>query len=229
MNDLFKNATFEELVQGYRETEDAYVCLFCQEIFEKGEVFEEDDHYYDARKMVEIHTEKKHGTVLENLFKEEGKTFGLTDAQLGMLRAFAFGKSDKEIFDEFAITPSTIRNYRQKLRERQQQAKFLMALTELVSIQKEKGTIHLNRKERQIVQNYFLPNGVLREIPNKEKKRLIVLKQVLRPLKAEKLYSELEFTKFIKGIYTDADELKEVLLDSGLVIRNEKNQYIKQK
>ena len=119
---MLENATLKEIIQGYMETPTHYICLFCHESFEKGEIFEEDDHYYDARKMVEIHTEKEHGTVLEVLFKQDAKEFGLTDGQLSMLKSFAVDKTDLEISEEIGITPSTIRNYRQKLREKQQQA-----------------------------------------------------------------------------------------------------------
>lgn len=229
MNSLLKNASLEEIVKGYIETESHYICLFCSEAFEKGEIFEENDHYYDAKKMVEIHTEKEHGTILENLFKQDAKEFGLTEAQLGMLKAFAFDKSDEEIYDEFQITPSTIRNYRQKLREKQQQAKLLMAITELIDINKVKGTIHLNRKERQTIQNYFSVNGVLKEIPNKEKKRMVVLKHVVRPLKTTKAYTEAELIKYLKSIYENASELKQALLDANLISQTEKQTYIKQK
>jgi len=229
MDSLFKGASLEEIVQGYKETEDYYICLFCGKVYEKGEIFEENDHYYEAKKMVEIHTEKEHGTVLNHLFSLDGKEFGLTDAQLAMMKAFAYDKSDEEIFDEFQITPSTIRNYRQKLREKQQQAKYFMALSQLIEEGKQKGTLHLNRKERQIVQNYFNLDGTLRELPTKEKKRIVVLKQIIRPLKVGKSYSESEISRILKSVSTDVDEMKQALLESGLLIENENHTYNKQK
>lgn len=229
MASLLKDASLEELVKGYKETDDYYICLFCGKAFEKGEIFEENNHFYEAKKMVEIHTEKEHGSVLDCLFDLDGKDFGLTDGQLAMWKAFAYDKSDEEIYDEFQITPSTIRNYRQKLREKQQQAKLLMALSVLIDEGKQKGTLHLNRKEKQVIQNFFNVDGTLREIPSKEKKRLIVLKHIIQPLKVGKVYSESELIKFLKPLYKDSFVLKEALMETGLIEEKEGHTYIKVK
>lgn len=229
MDNLLKYAKLEEVVQGYKETDDYYICLVCGKTFEKGEIFEENDHFYDAKKMVRIHTEKEHGRVLDLLFDLDAKEFGLTESQLGMLRAFAYDKSDEEVFEEFQITPSTIRNYRQKLREKQQQAKFLMALTHLIEDEKKKGTIHLNRKEKLIIQSYFTVDGKLKELPSKEKKKMVVLKHIIQPLKIGKVYSDNDVMKLLKGITRQPLDLKEELITSGLLVVDENNNYAKQK
>lgn len=229
MDNLLLNATLQEIVQGYKETEDFYICLICGKMFEKGEVFEDNDRYYDAKKMIEIHTEKEHGRIIDVLFDMEGKNFGLTDSQLGMMKAFAYEKSEEEIYDEFQITPSTIRNYRQKLREKQQQAKLLTALTQLVKQERTKGTIRLNRKEKLIIQQYFNTNGVLKELPNKGKKKMIILKHVIQSLKVGKKYSENELTKYLKSYTAKPTEIKSALIECGLLSVDEQNNYFKEK
>lgn len=229
MDNLLLNATLQEIVQGYKETEDFYICLICGKMFEKGEVFEDNDRYYDAKKMIEIHTEKEHGRIIDVLFDMEGKNFGLTDSQLGMMKAFAYEKSEEEIYDEFQITPSTIRNYRQKLREKQQQAKLLTALTQLVKLERTKGTIRLNRKEKLIIQQYFNTNGVLKELPNKGKKKIIVLKHMIQSLKVGKKYSENEITKYLKSYTAQPIEIKSALIECGLLSVDEQNNYFKEK
>ena len=229
MDNLLKYASLEEIAQGYKETDDYYICLVCGKSFEKGEVFEENDHFYDAKKMVQIHTEKEHGRILDILFDLDAKEFGLTDSQLGMLKAFAYDKSDEEVFDEFQITPSTIRNYRQKLKEKQQQAKFLMALTHLIDDEKKKGTIHLNRKEKLIVQNYFNVDGTLKELPSKDKKKMVVLKHIVHPLKVGKKYTESELIKYLKAITKDPYELIDLLVENQLMVLDENKNYMKQK
>lgn len=229
MANLLKEATYEQLVQGYRETEAYYVCLVCGKVFEKGEIFEENGRFYEAKKMVEIHTEKEHGKIIDLLFEMDGKDFGLTESQLGMLKAFAYDLSDEEIFEEHQITPSTIRNYRQKLREREQQAKHLAALTHLIEQEKQNGTMHLNRKEKQIVQNSFYTDGTLKEIPSKEKKRMVVLKQIVRPLKVGKVYTKQEIDKYLKNIYLHYEDLRQTLIDAGLLLEGENQTYSKVK
>ena len=227
MDQMILNADLKEIIQGYKETEDYYICLVCGKMFEKGEIFEENDHFYDAKKMVEIHTEKEHGRIIDILFELHGKHFGLTNSQLGMLRAFAYDKSEEEIYEEFQITPSTIRNYRQKLREKQQQAKLLSALSELVRDEKRKGTMHLNRKEKAIIQQYFTQDGYLKEIPSKSKKKFVVLKHIIQPLKTGKKYSENELNKYLKSRTVQCSEVKESLMEQGLIIVDEQNNYYK--
>ena len=139
------------------------------------------------------------------------------------------GKSMEEVFEEFQITPSTIRNYRQKLREKQQQAKFLMALTHLIEDEKKKGTIHLNRKEKLIIQSYFTVDGKLKELPSKEKKKMVVLKHIIQPMKIGKVYSDNDVMKLLKGITRQPLDLKEELITSGLLVVDENNNYTKQK
>ena len=135
--------------------------------------------------------------------------------------------SEEEIYEEFQITPSTIRNYRQKLREKQQQAKLLSALSELVRDEKRKGTMHLNRKEKAIIQQYFTQDGYLKEIPSKSKKKIVVLKHIIQPLKTGKKYSENELNKYLKSRTVQCSEVKESLMEQGLIIVDEQNNYYK--
>ena len=37
MDQMILNADLKEIIQGYKETEDYYICLVCGKMFEKGE------------------------------------------------------------------------------------------------------------------------------------------------------------------------------------------------
>lgn len=43
------------------------ICLICGEIFYKGESYPFQEHLYDRMKMVQVHIEQKHGSMLDYL------------------------------------------------------------------------------------------------------------------------------------------------------------------
>ena len=101
--------------------------------------------------------------------------------------------------------------------------------THLIEQEKQNGTMHLNRKEKQIVQNSFYTDGTLKEIPSKEKKRMVVLKQIVRPLKVGKVYTKQEIDKYLKNIYLHYEDLRQTLIDAGLLLEGENQTYSKVK
>ena len=87
---------------------------------------------FDSEKAAKIHIEKKHGSSLEYILKMNSSFTGISEAQRELLKMMACGLSDKEIADKLEIAKSTIRNHRFKLREKEKQARLLLAIMEMI-------------------------------------------------------------------------------------------------
>lgn len=68
-NELFWNASLEEVKNGFIEEEEDYRCIICEDAFEKGRIYEINSELYDAKRAVQLHIEEKHGSMLEYLLK----------------------------------------------------------------------------------------------------------------------------------------------------------------
>lgn len=116
---------------------DYYVCLLCGEKIEKGIVYAEEGVLYEAGRYMRIHIDKVHQSVFEYLTQMDKKVTGLTEHQTSLIRLFYQGKSDGEVQKEMGIgSPSTIRNHRFALKEKERQSKVYLVMMELL---KEKG------------------------------------------------------------------------------------------
>ena len=135
-DEVFNSASPEELKQGFRETQTRVQCLICGEIYDKGEVFPKDGKYFEARKRMQIHLQEEHGSMLHFLI-HSGLT-GISEIQQSVLASMAEGLSDKETADRQKISPSTVRNHRFKLREKERQARAFLAMMDLLKETGEK-------------------------------------------------------------------------------------------
>lgn len=131
-DDIFWNAKVTELIKGYVENDEIYECIFCGERFTKGQIYKIDDLFFDSKKTAEMHIEKKHGSSLEYILGMNSSFTGLSEIQTELLKMMASGLTDKEISEKLDIAKSTIRNHRFKLREKEKQAKLLLAIMEMV-------------------------------------------------------------------------------------------------
>ena len=130
--ELLWSSSQQELVRGIAPRDGQYRCLLCGAAFPQGEVFPRGGRFYDAEAMAALHLREAHGSVLEHLLHRNPGLLGLSEVQLELLRMLAEGCTDKEIAAQKGVSPSTVRNHRFKLREKERQARLFLALMELL-------------------------------------------------------------------------------------------------
>ncbi|GAA0076769.1 DUF2087 domain-containing protein [Clostridium sp. CTA-5] len=240
--ELFWDATIEEVKRGYIEGDESYKCIICEEEFTKGRIYEIDSMLYDAKKATELHIEKSHGSSLEYLLEMNNTFTGISEVQRELLVLIASGLTDKEIAVKLGVAHSTIRNHRYKLREKEKQARLFLAMMELISsgtkkkinkldteslcdAHKTATTIddryNITDKEREsTIKNYMDENGAIKTYPAKEKKKIIILGEVVKNFSKGKKYSEKEINRILKRIYEDYASIRRALIEYGFIERS---------
>ncbi len=235
---IFWEAILEELKQGYIETKDSYTCLLCEKKIEKGIVYPYEDRLYEAERFMRIHIESTHNSVFDYLIEMDKKLTGLTEHQKRLLQLFYQGKSDKDIQNELNIgSPSTIRQHRFALKEKERQAKTFLAMMELLKEKDEYAPAFLpvhktatmiddryniTQDEQEKIINKYFPAGTrkaLSKFPPKEKQRLVVLREIAGALKSEHIYNEKELNQTLKGYYEDYALIRRYLIEYGFIDR----------
>lgn len=227
-----------DLIRGYEEQEDVYHCAFCPAGFEKGLIYSNGDRYMEAEKAVQAHLEEKHGSVFDVLLQEDKKETGLSDSQKEILRHMSAGKSDKDISREIGITPSTVRNHRFKLREKEKQAKLFLALManlnepkegpdQLIPVHKGAKMVDeryaITEKEREkAVDTYFIggAEGPLRQFPSKEKRKIMILQTLLMRFDPDRVYTEREVNEILREAHDDFVTIRRYMIEYGLMTRS---------
>lgn len=238
------NYKIEELKRGYHEAEGEFCCVMCGEKYEKGRIYEVQELLYDAEGAARRHAEKEHGGIAAYLLEQELSLTGISEIQRQLLVCLLNGKSDKEIGKELGIAQSTVRNHRFKLREKEKQAKLFLAMMEQLACRTEKtieksdtGNLEelhasatmvddrysISDVERQkVVQTYMDGNGALRQFPSKEKKKIILLGEIIKNFKPDTEYSEKEVNRVLKRIYEqDYPTLRRALIEYGFMDRSD--------
>lgn len=242
IHELFWNASIQDIKKGYINEEESYRCIICGEQFIKGEIFPIGDKLYDARKAVQLHIKAEHHSMLEYMLQMNRTFLGLTDIQRDFLQCLIESQDDKEVASKMEIHPSTVRNHKFRLREKEKQAKLFLALMQLVEehklepIQKvEDETFHEPSKtatmvddryntteteKEKIIKSYFDETGRLKEYPAKAKRKIIVLEKISTNFKKSKTYSEYEINLILTRIYTDHVLLRRALIEYGFMERD---------
>ncbi|MBU5227260.1 DUF2087 domain-containing protein [Clostridium senegalense] len=240
--ELFWDATIEEVKKGYVENDDSYKCIICEEIFTKGRIYEIESCLYDAKKTMEMHIKDKHSSVIEYLLGMNSSFTGISDVQRELLMLMAEGLCDKDMASKLGVAQSTIRNHRYKLREKEKQARLFLAIMDLISKDTKKkinkvdkdilcdahktATIiddryNVTDKERNtIIKTYMDETGAIKTYPSKEKKKIIILKEVVKNFSKGKIYSEKEINRILKRIYEDYASLRRALVEYGFIERS---------
>ncbi|WP_238020273.1 DUF2087 domain-containing protein [Oceanobacillus jordanicus] len=239
----FWNATVDELTNGYvyDDLNDAYVCLLCNEGFEDGIIYPIDGTLYEAKKAVKRHIEDAHTSVFNYLIRLDKKYTGLSVHQKEILDYFKKGFSDKEIAEaQGGGSPSTIRNHRFKLKEKEKQAKVFLTLMKLLHKSSDKKSdnkfIHFHKgakmvddryaiteeEKNKVLSTYFKQglDGELDTFPSKEKRKIIVLQNIINRFEHERVYSEKEVNAILKGIYSDYVTIRRYLIEYGFMNRS---------
>lgn len=233
----------EEIQKGYKEEGDGYRCIICNKTYEKGRIYNFSDDLYDAKGAVIHHIRDEHKNMVTYLLEKEPNLVGISEIQQNLLKQILEGKSDKEIAKNLGIAHSTVRNHRFKLREKEKQSKLFLAL--MKSLEKEtsksinktdKGFIEehhqtatmlddrytITEKEREkTILTYMDNNGALKQFPAKEKKKLILLGEIIKSFKKDTKYTEIEVNRVLKRIYEDDyPTIRRALIEYGFMERS---------
>ena len=229
-----QNISLEDLMKGYQLINHEYHCLFCEATFDGDQVYPMNEQLLTAKGMIKHHITLYHRSPFYGLLSLDKKILGLSDVQIEMMKFFYEGTSDKDIVSQSNLTSvSTVRQHRFKLREKEKQAKLFLALMQLLK-EPENYLIHKGAKqvderygveqnERDKVLKTYFKNGLegqLETIPSKEKKKLIILQQIVKRFEAGKTYSEKEVNEILKTAHADFVSLRRHLIEYGFMNRN---------
>ncbi|SFD16728.1 DUF2087 domain-containing protein [Clostridium uliginosum] len=247
-NELFWSATIDEVKNGFIENDNEYKCIFCEEIFQKGRIYEIKSELYDAKKATEIHIDERHGSILDYLLRMNSAFTGVSDVQREVITLISRGLSDKEIAAELGVAQSTIRNHRYKLREKEKQSKLFLVMMDLLSNNTSKKINKLDKEvicdapktatilddrynitdkeKNDTIKTYMDESGALKSYPAKAKKKIIVLEEIVKNFSKGKTYSEKEINRVLKRIYEDNATIRRALIEYGFFERtNDCNSY----
>ncbi|BDF34912.1 transcriptional regulator [Lachnospiraceae bacterium] len=232
--------TLDELEKGYRydKENDTYICNYCEQHFEVGQIFSIDNSFYVAEHAVAKHIKSAHGGNLSQLIMSETKYNTLTQNQRELLSLFNSGMSDKNMAKKLGVTEATIRRQRFTFREKAKQAKFYLAVYEQVFETKTPPEnvivpIHnsaiyvddrylITEQERQhILETSFssLTPLVLKTFSPKEKKKVVILTKIAEQFEKGKNYSEKEVNQILKPIFDDYMTIRRYLIMYGFMER----------
>ncbi|MBA4536678.1 DUF2087 domain-containing protein [Bacillus aquiflavi] len=243
-DDLFWNATVEELANGYAfdPVTEKYICLFCNKHFEAGIVYPVDNALYEARKAIIHHIEESHSSTFEQLLNMNKKYTGLSDHQKELLQYFKQGLNDKDIVKKLNVgSTSTIRNHRFKFKEKEKQAKIFLAI--MMQLSKSAGKkkdkeefIHFHKEAKMVDERYAITHeerekilstyfkqgldGSLANFPSKEKRKIVILQHIISRFDSDKVYSEKEVNDILQPIYHDYATIRRYLIEYGFMKRN---------
>jgi DNA-binding CsgD family transcriptional regulator len=236
------NHSVEDITKGFCEENEHYICLLCGENFIKGRIYGIDGQLYDSLGAIKQHIVKEHGTAADYLLKQEPSLTGISEIQRQLLKLIAEGRSDKEIAETMEIAQSTVRNHRFKLREKEKQAKLFLAMMQSIE-EKTSSTIGMSDrgpieethmaatmvddrysitdKDRdKILRTYMDENGALKQFPVKEKKKIIVMNEIIKSFNKHTDYSEGEVNRILMRIYEqDYATLRRALIEYGYMER----------
>lgn len=239
-NAVLWGATLEELKRGYIEVGSGFQCVCCGYPVEKGIVYPEDGVFYEAWRYMLRHIAEEHGSVLEYLLTLDKSATGLSDVQRSLLHLTVQGLSDADIQKRLRIgSPSTIRNHRFILREKERQARLFLAVMELMggrdgaeaSAFAPKGAVRAGRgkparpaggeEAEQALRRYFPqgPERTLQSFPAKEKHRLLVLAAVAEHFEPGRRYPEAEVDSILEQVFGDYALLRRYLVEYGFMER----------
>lgn len=242
ITELFWSASLTELKKGYlfEPPSGEFVCLICGERFTKGRIYDLNGLFYEAEKAAQVHLKTAHSSMFEYLIGMDKKYTGLTEHQKSLMSLFHQGLNDKEISVRMdGVSLSTVRNHRFALREKMKQAKVFLAIMELLEAKMQSETndkfIEIPRSARmvderfaitaaeseEIIKRYFPqgPDGPISEFPAKEKRKVIIIKQLAKRFELGRKYSEKEVNAVLEATFHDYVTLRRYLIEYGFLDR----------
>lgn len=220
-----------ELQQGYYLESGYLHCHYCDTSFAEDEVYPQDGRYFTAEAMIKRHIQQVHNGALAALLQQPASQLGVSASQQQVLRLFAQGLSDTVIAQRLKVSASTIRNYRFKFREKQQQAQHflaamaLLALPDALIMPHDGATMIDDRyaitpQEREKTLKAFLtPDGRVTNWPAKEKRKLIILSEIFKDFNPQKNYSETAVNEILQRHVSDYVTVRRNLIEYGFLNR----------
>lgn len=220
-----------ELQQGYYLESGYLHCHYCDTSFAVDEVYLQNGHYFTAEAMIKRHIQHVHNGALAALLQQPASQLGVSASQQQVLRLFAQGLSDTVIAQRLKVSASTIRNYRFKFREKQQQAQHflaamaLLALPDALIMPHDGATMIDDRyaitpQEREKTLKAFLtPDGRVTNWPAKEKRKLIILSEIFKDFDPQKNYSETAVNEILQRHVSDYVTVRRNLIEYGFLDR----------
>lgn len=237
------NYTVEEIAEGYHAGKDDYTCVMCGKKFSKGYIYPVGEQLYDAYGAVKQHLGCDHGWTVDYLLSQELNLTGISEVQQQILKLMSEGKEDREIAKIVGIASSTVRNHRFKLREKEKQAKLYLALMQSLEEKinsnismTDNGKIEelhsaatmvderysITEKEREkTIKTYMDEQGALKQFPAREKKKIILLSEIIKNFKCNIAYSEKEVNRVLERIYSDYPTIRRALIEYGFMDRSD--------
>lgn len=236
-----ESLSVKELESGLREENGTYTCVYCGKVFEAGEVFPVGSRFFTAERAAREHA-ATHTDALEQIVSAGGKALSLTDNQKSLLSLFAEGKSDAQIAEELAVSPSTVRHQRFVFRERAKSAQLFLAAWSLAErgmqnrrnsaaeelILPHEGAKMVDERyeiteeeNKKILENVFssLEPLRLKVFSKKEKKKIVILRKVSEAFESERQYTEPEVNAVLKEIWEDFATMRRYLIEYGYLDR----------
>lgn len=237
------NYKLGEIENGYAESECGYECVVCQMKYAKGRIYEQNGALYDAEGAVKNHVLTGHGTMASYLLQQDLGLTGLTEIQRTLLSLLLCGKTDSEIGRELGIAQSTVRNHRFKLREKEKQAKLFLALMDVLGqdtqkdiAQSDTGTLEEIHASATMVDDRYQitdverkktvaayideKSGTLKQFPAREKKKIIILSELIKRFERGKDYPEKEINCILREFFQeDVPTLRRALIEYGFMER----------
>jgi len=79
--------------------------------------------------------------------------------------------------------------------------------------------------ERQVLADFLRPDGSLREIPARRKKRQVILQHLRQAFQVGQRYSEAEVNRMLEAFHPDTATLRRELVGEGLMARQGGGEY----
>ncbi len=226
----YQEFTISDYQQGYVETTTDYCCVFCQETFDKEEIYPVDGAFFTAKKRMIQHITEHHGTVLSALLALPKEQTGLSESQQEILQLFAQDVSDTVIAQRLGISSSTVRNHRFKLKEKQRQATVFLSI---MSLLQEPRCCRLTKgqrclmiamplrlvKEKRSLLLILMKRGLSNSFPAKKKRKIVVLSVLAQKFDPKKNYSEAAVNDVLKQAITDYVTVRRYLIEYGFMQR----------
>ena len=241
LEDLFWEASPEEIRRGYLylPASSEYLCLICGKAYQQGVIYPHLELLLESERAVISHIEEMHGSMFQYLLGMNKKLTGLTELQQNLLDLFHKGYSDQEIARNLgAGSPSTIRSHRFSLKQKEKQAKIFLSIMGLLEKNKQENKkefagIHkratvlderfaITEEEREKMLNKYFKEGLdgpISDFPAKEKRKVILLSQLIQRFDPEKRYTEKEVNEVLKRAYSDYVTLRRYLIEYGYLDR----------
>lgn len=236
------NCEISEIIAGYEEEKEQYRCVMCGKTFTKGNIYTSEQQWLDAYGALKKHIASEHKSSLDYLLTRDVDLIGISEVQQQILQLMAAGKDDKEIAKTLGIALSTVRNHRFKLREKAKQAKLYLALMQ--SLEEKMNSkinmtdhgaieeIHatatmvdnrfvITEQEREkTIKTYMEPDGSLKQFPAREKKKIILLGEIMKKFRRGVVYTEHEVNEVLSKLFSDYPTLRRALIEYGFMERS---------